>query len=417
MNIYKGGLVNFLGFVIPGLIFIPLYGFFSRVIDSEVFSLFVSFNIFVAYLVFLDGGLSRVVVYFVSKRSKCREAWFDVITAAIIFCTAVSIVSVILFNATVYFFDFDSINLVGIKIYLHIAITLVIPSSIFNMLFMSIYEANYCIYKLNLFRIIQGLLFSLFPFLVSISSASVYFIFVAAAVSRVIVTFCLYLSLKSDFLNKYSIKYFSKNTVSDMYSYGKWLIFTNVLSPTMTFADRFLITSSMSVNHLYISFYGTFTELVSKLSLLPLSFCRALFPKLVTDEYDIRSFTVRYSVFIFLLTMFFSLIFGSISQYVMKFWVNLVMDESMTYTAWVLLFSFVINSTSQVYFSALQARGFSKSSAIIILCQIVPTLVLMYVLFDRVGMLGLALALLIRNFFDLFINLYCFLKLSSGEMK
>lgn len=66
--------------------------------------------------------------------------------------------------------------------------------------------------------------------------------------------------------------------------YGGWITISNIISPVMSYFDRFIV-SYLSGAHV-VAFYSAPAEAVSRLSIIPAALSRAVFPKLSSAKND-----------------------------------------------------------------------------------------------------------------------------------
>lgn len=73
----------------------------------------------------------------------------------------------------------------------------------------------------------------------------------------------------------------SRGVIGAVMSFGGWMTVTNVVGPLMTYMDRFLIGSILSVGS--IAYYTAPYDLINRLSLIPTSLTGVLFPALAVS--------------------------------------------------------------------------------------------------------------------------------------
>lgn len=61
-------------------------------------------------------------------------------------------------------------------------------------------------------------------------------------------------------------------------SFGGWLTITNIISPVMVYMDKFLIARITGAGEL--AYYAAPSELINRMSILPVAITRAVFPRL-----------------------------------------------------------------------------------------------------------------------------------------
>lgn len=175
---------------------------------------------------------------------------------------------------------------------------------------------------------------------------------------------------------------------------GAWMTVSNVLSPLMTFADRFLIGSLVSVSA--VALYAVPWEAVTKLWIVPGALTMVLFPALtrvyasapeqlaVLQTASVRLITVLVvpvcAIACLLAPWLLRLAGGS--QY---------LGASVTVLR-ILAVGVAANCIAAVPFTLLQASGRARTTATLHLMEIVPFLLLLWFAVTRYGIVGAAAA-------------------------
>jgi len=100
---------------------------------------------------------------------------------------------------------------------------------------------------------------------------------VAVTVILRLSSFCVYMFLCVKTISELRIyPFFQRNLLRPLLSFGGWLTITNIIGPLMTYMDRFVIGSLLSMHA--VAYYTAPYNVVSRLQALPLSLSRTLFP-------------------------------------------------------------------------------------------------------------------------------------------
>lgn len=184
-----------------------------------------------------------------------------------------------------------------------------------------------------------------------------------------------------------------------LFGFGGWVTVSNLISPLMTTADQFVIGSVKEVAA--VPFYAVPMNIVLRTTIIPTTVTRTLFPIFSRAEHAERNaiaeaalehlcvvMTLVYIVAVFLCGPFLNL------------WLGREMMERSTTVFQLLCLGAWFNSLAFVLFSAIQGAGKPRIVAIIHSCEVVPYLALLWVLVDRFGIVGAALAWSVRAGID-----------------
>jgi O-antigen/teichoic acid export membrane protein len=209
---------------------------------------------------------------------------------------------------------------------------------------------------------------------------------------------CLLLKFKSVY-NK-SPNYGSINIQEFLlcFSYAKWLIVSNSISPIMTRIDRLYISTKFGVGSLanYVVPY----ELVTRILIVPIALMRVLFPKLT--ESKTRSLVLFYLVIMILLALSYSAVFFLFSNEIISLWLGQEFSASYSPIVDILTIGVFFNILAQLPITILQAKGFTKQIALLHVIELPFYLFLLFVLGEK-GVEGVALAWTIRVTLDSFL--------------
>jgi len=183
---------------------------------------------------------------------------------------------------------------------------------------------------------------------------------------------------------------------------GAWMTVSNVLSPLMTFADRFLIGSLVSISA--VALYAVPWEVVTKLWIVPGALTMVLFPALsrlytsapdqvaVLHTASVRLMTVLVApvcaIVCLLAPGLLRLVGGA--QYV---------GASVTVLR-ILAIGVAANCIAMVPFTLLQASGRARTTATLHLLEIVPFVLLLWFAVTHYGIVGAAAAWTARVIVD-----------------
>ena len=199
---------------------------------------------------------------------------------------------------------------------------------------------------------------------------------------------------------------------------GGWMTVSNVMSPLMGYLDRFLIGGLIGAAA--VSYYATPHEIITKLWIIPGALAAVLFPIFASrlagnekSEANLYSDSVNAIFFIMLPLCAFFMLF---EQEILTLWVGASFATESKYILLLLSLGMLINGLAIVPFTYIQGKGKAKVTAYIHLAEFPAFISLLWWLLNEVGVVGAAIAWVIRLLVDTVLMLYFAFKYSeNGE--
>jgi O-antigen/teichoic acid export membrane protein len=181
--------------------------------------------------------------------------------------------------------------------------------------------------------------------------------------------------------------------------FGGWITFDNLIGPLMISVDRFIIGTLLSVG--MTTYYVTPQEMMTKLLILPMALQQAIFPAFSRVDRRVGAMLYRRSVDSILLLMLpLTLIAMLFAREGLTLWVGgAFAAQSFRVLEW-LAVGILINSIAHVPSSMIQAIGRPEVNAKIHTLELPIYLVLAWWLIAHYGILGAAIAWVIRAAID-----------------
>lgn len=217
---------------------------------------------------------------------------------------------------------------------------------------------------------------------------------------RVLVCFLLLISLR-DFFLRLHIKTLKKY-IKSLMNYSVWVWISGIVGPLMVYGDRFFVSAHIGVASLPI--YAIPQEGLQRLLIFPAAICGALLPKMASLKQSELSSTYDYYVTkIFRYMLLLCLLSAVLTYPILSLWISPSFAKDSIYIALILCAGIFINSVSFVPSTLIQARGNSKFIALSHLFQLIIYIFLVWWLVKHYGLIGAALAWLLRQMIDLII--------------
>jgi O-antigen/teichoic acid export membrane protein len=210
----------------------------------------------------------------------------------------------------------------------------------------------------------------------------------------------------------------SPSLLGSLIKFGGWLTLSNIVGPFMVYMDRFYLAALRTATD--VASYVTPYELASKLSLMPAAVLPVLFPIFVagwvrrTPASD--GLPPRIAGWVGLACSVPAAFLAGLAPEILGFWLNHQLPADSAVVLQVLAGAVLVNCVAQVFFLQVQSRGRTDIIARIHLSELLGYGVLLWLLTERLGLIGVALAWAIRATADA--ALFCYVAvrpLSSRE--
>ena len=170
---------------------------------------------------------------------------------------------------------------------------------------------------------------------------------------------------------------------------------SSVVGPIMVYFDRFILSSMIGAKR--VAFYTAPSELVIRLITLPSAVSRTLFPNFSANTTVDNQKVYKLSVIILgLSATLIALPIFIFAENILILWMGTEFTGEPKWVLRILVVGFVFNAMAQVPFTQLQAKGFSKVTALVHCAEVLPYLIILYLLIDTYGIIGAAVAWFIR---------------------
>ena len=192
--------------------------------------------------------------------------------------------------------------------------------------------------------------------------------------------------------------------IRQLLSFGGWAMVSQVVSPVLQYAERFMLSGIIATS--VVAYYVVAYEATSKMLVFSTGLVSALFPALSeiqgVGEYGGKMDTLyrtseRIMVFSFLPV---GVILAGFSREILSVWMGAAFASHAVVAFQILTVAFLLNSVSQMPFTHLQAIGRSDITGRIHLAELPIHLLIAYALVNLFGVVGAAVATLLRIILD-----------------
>lgn len=406
MSLIKNTLWNLSGYIIPSLIAIPALGFLARSLGSERFGLFTLAIAIVGYAGIFDAGLTRAIIREVAIFKYDTNEKNKIIATS----TLALIVLGCLGGVTIYFSSSFLAGLLNVKpeniketVQSLSLIAISLPFFLINQAWLAILEGQELFKKINIIKTFSSSFIAGLPALFVLLGNDLIHAVSGLVIARFFSLIITFIFCRNE-ISSAGLSY-HKTTFFRLLKYGGWVTISNIISPLMAYFDRFIVSHIMGASH--VAYYTAPAEGVQRLSIFPGALSRAIFPRLSGLQGKEDKKKQRKLAYLLM-----SLTCGSVAlsgcyfaTEIMGLWMGKEFALHSSDILKILLIGFMINSIAQIPFADIQAAGYSKSTAIIHLCELLPYFGILYLFIGKWGILGAACAWTLRVTIDCIILL------------
>jgi O-antigen/teichoic acid export membrane protein len=195
---------------------------------------------------------------------------------------------------------------------------------------------------------------------------------------------------------------FSPEFVKPLFSVGGWLTVSNIVSPLMGYADRFIIGALVSATA--VAYYATPYEIVTKLWIVPGALTSVLFPTFaaqIASDTSVGMTLFRQSVAVLaLLLLPVCAGLAIFAHDILRIWIDSEFAANGALLLQIFALGVLVNSTAHVPFTLIQGAKRPKWTAMIQVAECLPFLALLWWATVQFGLVGAALAWLLRVAID-----------------
>ena len=398
---------NFLGQAIPlaiGLLSIP---FLISNLNLERFGILALAWVFIGYFNFLDFGIGKALTKLISERiDKRNNEIKQIISSGLTLMLLLGITGGLLVITSIDFITHDvlsiSKDLLEESSSSFLVLAFGIPVVVLSIGLCGILEAYLEFKVISRVRVLLGILIFIGPLISSYFSHNLVNIMIIIVLSRLVVL-AIYFFYCKKITSNFTL-YFGLDwaLVPEILRFGGWMTVSNIISPLMTYMDRFFIGSIMSV--VIVSYYTPPYELVTKGLIIPGAIMGVFFPMIARlwseDKALVES---KYNNLLIVMFCVMAPLMSGLSLLapeILYVWLGDVFKENSTDIMRVLALGVLINALAYVPYFFLQSIGRPDVTAKIHLIELPLYVALLLYLISEYGVVGAAYAWFMRVSFD-----------------
>lgn len=196
---------------------------------------------------------------------------------------------------------------------------------------------------------------------------------------------------------------FEKRNLQNLLSFGAWMTVSNIVSPLMVTADRFVISAVLGAS--LVAYYTVPYEGLIRVLLLPSALTSALFPRLAyvmtIDAIGARRLYKKCLLLTAAAMVPVCLVTAVLSKWGLALWLGGNFAEKSWLVACILAAGVMLNGIAFVPFASIQASGDARSTALLHILQLILYIPCLFLGLKYWGVIGAAMAWAARAGFDL----------------
>jgi O-antigen/teichoic acid export membrane protein len=405
MSLRKNTAWNLAGSGLPLVAAVALIPFMLHRLGNEAFGILTLIWALIGYFSLFDMGVGRALTYELSKLhisnitteiSLTLKAGLMLTLAAGIF--GATIMMILAPNLTINWLKISPKLQQDALLSFQIAAIGVIPTTITSGLRGALEGLEHFAAS-NICKAILGLCIFILPAISiilhgnSLSTITFYLV-----IARLIITLAAAMQLRSYLL--LSTSGLIRDYIKPLIKYGVWVTITGIVGPLMVYGDRFFVSAVVGANQL--PFYAIPQEGLQRLLIIPAALCGALLPKLIgLSKCDTMIlYSKNYTRII--IGMFFICILSAILAYpVLSWWISSEFAHNALPIVLVLTLGIWLNSIALVPYTLMHAHGNPRLTALFHILELAIYIMVLWWLTTKLGLLGAALAWVVRVALDL----------------
>ncbi|SFA80042.1 Membrane protein involved in the export of O-antigen and teichoic acid [Collimonas sp. OK607] len=193
--------------------------------------------------------------------------------------------------------------------------------------------------------------------------------------------------------------------VRDLWQFGIWMTISNIISPLMVTADRFLISAIIGAAS--VAYYTVPFDALIRVLIIPGALTAALFPRLsslISTDIVVANILYKRSVLIVVKVMIPVCLIIALGSYLgLSLWLGVDFAKKSWMLTSILAFGILFNGIAQIPFAVIQASGNVRTTALIHFFELIAYVPLLLIALKFFGLLGAAGIWVLRVGMDLFI--------------
>jgi O-antigen/teichoic acid export membrane protein len=412
--IVKNTAYNFLGKGLPFIIALISIPVLINYLGTERFGILTITWVFVGYFSLFDLGLGRALIKTIAERlgTDNEDDIAHIFRVVSILLGILGLFAGLLLYLITPYLVYDLLNIP--EVFIHESInafyflSFAIPFTLLSSSFRGTLEAWQNFGLLNIIQSIIGTLTYLVPLLVVLVEPRLDYVVASLVLVRVIGSGILFKFANNLIVKTNRSDTPKKDLLKELLSFGGWITVSNILDPLLNYLDRFIIGAFLTMS--VVAYFTTPYEVVIKLVIIPVALITTLFPvfsniaviapeklkSLISDSYHFLTAGIFIISFVGILG----------AEHFLYYWVGEEFAGESTLVLQIFLLGYFVNSIAKIPYTYLQSIGRPEITAKIHLAELPFTILLILLVIEPYGIIGIAIIRFIRLFVDMLLLMY-----------
>lgn len=409
MSIKSNTVWNLVGSTAPMLLGLATIPYLVRTLGIEAFGILTLIWALIGYFSIFDFGIGRALTQQVSafRSGMPSDELSSVIRSGLVLVTLFGFIGGLALAALAYPFGHHWLNvtpsLTATTTSCLVIAAIGIPLTTFVTGLRGVLEGFEDFSSVNVLKILLGCAtFGLPALSIWLLGASLEYVVVSLVAARLVI-----LAAHVFAVSRHTVLWrrgaaFEPAKVKSLLSFGVWMTLSNIISPLMVTADRFIVSSLIGAAA--VAYYTVPSDLILRLLVVPAALTGALFPRFADlCGRDPAAFRRMYRrgvqvVLLVMLPLCATIAIGSHAG--LSLWLGPEFAGRAWPVASVLSIGLLFNGLAQIPHAALQASGGVRTTAMLHLCEFVMYVPVLYFCLVSFGLVGAAAAWTLRVFGD-----------------
>jgi O-antigen/teichoic acid export membrane protein len=414
MSLKRNTLWNLFGSGVPFLLGVVTIPYLLRHVGVEAFGILTLVWALIGYFSLFDFGLGRALTQQVAanRASGHIEELPSLVKTGLLFILVTGAIGglllAVLSNPLGFTWLNVSVPLQQSTVYSLLIASIGIPMTTLTTGLKGVLEAYEDFKAANMLRLLLGAAnFGLPVLSVMVFGPSLPMMVSSLILARLVVLGAhLYLVYKK-LPERWIIAKFNKKKMRGLLSFGAWMTLSNIVSPLMVVADRFIISSMLGAS--LVAYYTVPSDFLIRILIIPGALSAALFPRLTsmmnTDRKEAKNLFSKCLKVVTLTMLPICLSIAIGSSWGLSLWLGQDFSQHSWKIASILAVGLLLNGIAHVPYAAVQASGNARVTALLHVGEFIFYIPFLFLFLYLFGLPGAAIIWVIRVGADLLLLL------------
>lgn len=404
MSVSRNATYNLLGAVLPILLALVTVPIYLRLVGTDRYGVLAIAWLLLGYFGLFDLGLGRATTYSIAAlKDAPAQDRADVFWTAIVTNIIMGAIGALVLWAAAAFF-FDQIFKVDVRLRPEIMaavpwLALAVPIATMTGVLTGALQARERFLETNMISVMSTSLFQIFPILVALAwGPNLSNLLIASIAARAVAIAVLWWRCHV-FITREQKHRFVRSQIKELLGYGSWVTVTGLFGPILVILDRFAIGAVLGARA--VTIYTVPFQLAQRIAMFPNALVMAVFPRLPTASPEERIILSEKAIRVLLAAISLPIMGGIfILHPFLDLWVGKAIGGEAAEVGSLIVLGYWVNAFAVVPYSWMQGTGRPDLVTKVLLIQIPPYLVLLYLGMKQFGLIGCAAVFAIRNTAD-----------------